>query len=434
MNLPEVSGASGFSSLVALLKTILGAGLLLIPLAFATDGILFGVFFIVLAAITSGFGLIIQARVAEFVPRGSASFFAVSQLTYPSLSIVFDLAIAIQCFGCAVSYLILIGDIMPKLLPHALGISSDWIRPFWISVSAFFCVPLSFKRNLDSLQPTLIIGLSALLYIAGLVLGHCLAGDLASNPDVVRGNVVWSPSTIGGIARTFPIMIFAFTGHQNMFSIINEAKDHRIKSLDKLICMGITSASVFFIVVGLAGYLTFGDAVYENVVMLYPVTGKVGVLAIIARYAIVFVVVTSFPLMLHPARMSVNNIYHTVTSPRKPGAATNIPTQESPLLNNAVTVHDPVVPFPDRPFRAITTLLLVAAYALAMSVTSFAIVLAVVGATGSTAISFILPGLFGYKLLAPTNGTSYKYMQRASVALIVWGFAVMVLCLYETLK
>lgn len=72
------------------------------PLAMAKFGVTLGVFVIVFSGLMSGFGLYLQARCARYVERGTASFFSLSQLTYPNAAVVFDTAIAIKCFGmCA---------------------------------------------------------------------------------------------------------------------------------------------------------------------------------------------------------------------------------------------------------------------------------------------------------------------------------------------
>lgn len=57
----------------------------------------------------------------------------------------------------------------------------------------------------------------------------------------------------------------------------------------------------------------------------------------------------------------------------------------------------------DLRFALITTVVLVLAYITALSVTSLDRVLAFVGSTGSTSISFILPGLFYYKISDPES-------------------------------
>ena len=78
---------------------VVGAGVLAMPHAMSQFGMLLGIFVIVFSGLASGFGLYLQARCSKYVARGTASFFALSQLTYPNAAVVFDAAIAIKCFG-----------------------------------------------------------------------------------------------------------------------------------------------------------------------------------------------------------------------------------------------------------------------------------------------------------------------------------------------
>lgn len=57
----------------------------------------------------------------------------------------------------------------------------------------------------------------------------------------------------------------------------------------------------------------------------------------------------------------------------------------------------------DGRFAVLTTIILILAYIVSLSVSSLDRVLAFVGSTGSTAISFILPGLFYYKISDPES-------------------------------
>lgn len=59
-------------------------------------------------------------------------------------------------------------------------------------------------------------------------------------------------------------------------------------------------------------------------------------------------------------------------------------------------------------FAAITTVILVLSYIVAMTVSSLEKVLAYVGSTGSTSISFILPGIFYYKMSSPNSPLHQK--------------------------
>lgn len=106
------------------------------PHAMSNMGILLGVVVILWSGMTAGFGLYLQTLCARYLDRGSASFFALSQLTYPNAAVLFDAAIAIKCFGVGVSYLIIIGDLMPGVV-RGFGDAESAAylldRHFWIT-------------------------------------------------------------------------------------------------------------------------------------------------------------------------------------------------------------------------------------------------------------------------------------------------------------
>ena len=105
------------------------------PHALSNMGILLGIFIILWAGLTAGFGLYLQTRCARYLDRGSASFFALSQITYPNVAVIFDAAIAIKCFGVGISYLIIIGDLMPGVVQGFSSQAEGFVvdRHFWVT-------------------------------------------------------------------------------------------------------------------------------------------------------------------------------------------------------------------------------------------------------------------------------------------------------------
>ena len=118
--------------------TVIGAGTLAMPLAMSHMGITLGTLVILWSGMTAAFGLYLQSRCARYLERGTSSFFALSQITYPNAAVIFDAAIAIKCFGVGVSYLIIIGDLMPGVV-RGFNEGADAIpflvdRHFWVTV------------------------------------------------------------------------------------------------------------------------------------------------------------------------------------------------------------------------------------------------------------------------------------------------------------
>lgn len=455
------------SSTVNLVKTIIGAGLLAIPFAFRNDGVVVGALLTVVAAVTSGFGLFVLAKCSKTLinPRNS-SFFTLCMLTYPSLSPLFDLAMIVQCFGVGLSYLVLIGDLFPGLF----GGESD----FWILVSALVIVPLCCLKRMDSLRYSSIIGLFALAYLSLLTITYFIHDtQLTDDYKSIRGDVCWfkiyDPK---GLLSTFSIIVFAYTGSMNLFSIINELKDNSMAHITSVINNSIAISTMVFLAVGISGYLTFGSKTLGNIMLNY---NPDSVWVYIGKLCLGSMVMLSFPLLFHPCRIAINNLIvwseiHFKKDPIMPSQQRQTrtsPQESSPIRltvedeeNESLTgldnddvesadIEDTRVlrgnnventPFPNSRFYTITAILLLSMYVLALKIESFALVLALVGATGSTSISFILPGLFGYKLIGTDSlavgqmiSPRDRFYRRCSALLVWYGFGVMALSLYVTL-
>ncbi|EPS39671.1 hypothetical protein H072_6505 [Dactylellina haptotyla CBS 200.50] len=443
--------ASFASSVVNLLNTIVGAGVLAMPLAMSHMGMFLGIFTILFSGFAAGFGLYLQTRCARYVDRGTASFFTLSQLTYPSAAIVFDGAIAIKCFGVAISYLIIIGDLMPQvaigLWSGAADVSYLVDRHFWITGFMLIMIPISFLRRLDSLKYTSFIALVSIGYLVIIVLAHFLKGDTLEE----RGDVhyfQWAGAVT--FFSSFPIMVFAYTCHQNMFSILNEIKDNSKKQTKGVVFASIGIAASIYILVAITGYLSFGDNVGGNIIAMY----RESIASTIGRAAIVVLVMFSYPLQIHPCRASIHNILKW--RPSKPIA---LPIAGRP----ASATPAPGADMSDMRFAIISTILIVSTYVTAMTVSSLERVLAYVGSTGSTSISFILPGLFYWRIARPGPGANKinhvgegsddensdedgdgvilppgveresvmirRWLRRGAAVLMGYGFVVMTICL-----
>ncbi|KAI9271755.1 transmembrane amino acid transporter protein-domain-containing protein [Phascolomyces articulosus] len=398
------------SCAINLVNTILGTGLLAMPAALASVGLIPGIMVIFLSAIASGMGLYFLSRCAARTEGRNASFFAISKLTWPNLAIFFDLAIAIKCFGVAVSYLIIIGDLMPQVMAsfydHATS-TQDLIlldRRFWITVfMASAILPLSFLRKLDSLKYTSVIALIAVVYLCAIVIYYFFT-PMPTPPNGIPlpEPVIELVSFTTTFFRRLPVFIFAFTCHQNIFSVYNELKDNSQHQVTKVISSSIGSAAGVYQAIGIMGYLTFGKEVLSNVILEYPQSAFVAG----GRLAIVILVVFSYPLQAHPCRASLDKIL-AWRSPEARGL--KVPPPPSALK-----------------YFIMTTTILVGSYLIAITVTELDLVLAFVGSTGSTTISFILPGIFYYKI---HENDPWKPGKISAVCLAIYGLLVMGVCL-----
>ncbi|KAH3901255.1 related to Vacuolar amino acid transporter 7 [Saccharomycodes ludwigii] len=453
--------ASITSSTINLTKTIVGAGLLAIPYAFNQDGILIGSLLTILAAITTSYGLyLLGISSSTFLsdPR-SSSFFSLCAITYPNFTLLFDFAMFVQCYGVCLSYIVLIGDVFPSLF------GGD--RSIWIYLSTLLVVPLSLLKNLDSLRYSSLVGLCAIAYLVCFIVTKFFTDGITST-DAIHWITV---NSFKGLFSSFSILVFAYTASMNMFSICNELQDNSIKNITRVINQSVGISCTLFLTVGILGYLTFGDDVQGNIIINYDPNS---IFTKIGQFSLGITIIFSFPLLFHPLRISTNNmVFSIIRIYNNNGKKYNETNHTAPLLNNSsnnnttatyssisrisssqashTSINSMIdesslleeaadlntVEFSNSRFYLITFILLVSIYLLGLNVTSFALVLSLVGATGSTSISFILPGLFGYKLFSGNESTnkrnSNKLIAITSLVLTIYGVSVMIISVFATL-
>ncbi|KAH3666092.1 hypothetical protein OGAPHI_004281 [Ogataea philodendri] len=429
--------ASVSSSVVNTVNTIIGSGMLVLPYAFKTDSVLWGILILIFAAVTNILGLFLLAVSSKYLREGNANFFTVSLITDPSLSVIFDFAIALQCFGVNISYVVLTGDLLPLIFPIS-GYSDSQARTFYILLSAFITVPLCFLKRLDSLKYASVVSLVAIAYLVILVyanFGYALATGFENVPIDKQGTISWwKPEGFKQVFKTFAIIVLAFTC-PNEFSIISELDNPTLSRILKIIAISLSVTTALFVTVGLSGYFTFGSSLTGNIILMYQETWytKLG-MALLA-----LMVLLSFPLMFHPARISFHNISHWIET-------TYIRSEEStPLIESEAAA----IPLSQSRFVKLTIIMLIVAYFAALKLKSFELVLSIVGSTGGVLISFVLPGFYGYKLInnaekrgfleiySPEDSGHWVFrnetLKKLSLALVFWGIAVMFISLYSTL-
>ncbi|KAJ1910404.1 hypothetical protein IWQ60_010676 [Tieghemiomyces parasiticus] len=479
----EEPGATIFSCVVNLCNTILGSGTLAMPTALASVGLLLGSGIVIFSACASSLGLYLLSRCARLTDGRNASFFTVSQLTYPKASLFFDLAIAIKCFGVSISYLIIFGEVMPQVVaaiaelepknvmthlqvdPHpSMLLHMLTSRHFWVTAAMVILTPLSFLRRLDSLRYTSMVALMALIYLVIVVVVNFFDPSRPPPPPGSVSMIKLSPQFFTNL----PIFVFAFTCHQNIFTVYNELRDNSPRQVNSTIRIAVSAAASMYLIVGILGYLTFGDDVLPNIILMY----QSGPMVTFGQLAIGVLMLLSYPLQCHPCRACLDKVISGHVLPyfaskwddrsallsgedgmltpstrsggdyvaeRRLASAgrTGDGYEALPDLDDALGIEPSTgivrVPRPAAPvamsrlmYVTVTLGILSGTYLVAMIVSQLDLVLAFVGSTGSTTVSFILPGLFFYK---SRQNAPWSLLKVLSVLLAAYGFFIMTICL-----
>ncbi|GAB5367420.1 hypothetical protein AAMO2058_001228500 [Amorphochlora amoebiformis] len=230
----EPGQASMFSSIMNLSNTILGAGILGLPHAFASSGYVLGSAFLVFFACTSTFGLHLLADVSvrRHAVTRDASFYNVAQAAFSKGALVIDVAVAIKCFGVSTAYLIVIGDLLPPAM-KAMGLSGLALdRRLVITILQFAIIaPLCTLRRLDGLRFTSTMSILFVTFTSIVLLTFSADKDLDVSDRGSTEHVVFNYGTLTNL----PVFIFGYTCQQNIFSISNDLKHLTMPRMNAII-------------------------------------------------------------------------------------------------------------------------------------------------------------------------------------------------------
>ena len=232
------------------------------------------------------------------------------------------------------------------------------------------------------------------------------------------------------------------------------------RRLNIVICSSIGFALVVFSAVAIEGYRTYGSAVRGDILLNYPENKQVTFL----RICIAFMLALHYPLQLDPSRRCISSLVEGIIKWwRQKKIAASIPkaisgecldglafrpeeVEESLDTDNGEPTIDSVyiqmvqnnvkiqqaddndskgITPDDRLFYNITFIFLLLSFTLATIVDDLGVILALVGATGSTLVSYILPGLIYVKV--------YPHKDMSLVmayAQLLLGVVIMPLALY----
>lgn len=445
----------------ALLHTSLGTGLISIPFFYKNNGIILSVALLTFSYLMSTTGLILQCQLSNWLPtltlKKKLSFKSIGDLLFDEKSnkiVLFDIAIAIKCFGVSISYLIVIGDLMPQILKYFTS-KIDINRSIFISFSLFCIImPLCFIKKISSLKKFSMIALISVVYLCFMI----IINAFVYKENDQKGHIYWTKPKKSykdiNFLTSFPISVFAFTCQHNTFSIFNELKTPTFANFSKIVVKAMSFAIIIYLTVGTLGYITFGDNVESNIIKMYEMNNFFNVLG---RFCIVVLVTLAYPLQMYPCRLSIYNIYSHFQNKPTFNSLTETDTNESIALLNEEElnleqqVNSSHLEIPDLQFKVITMSIIVAGFFIAISLTNLGLVLGFIGGTGSTLIAFILPGLFSYLLfskiesdpdfiqnvlLKNTNIKDYKQeiaqigsvkqWKLLSIGLIIYGVCIMI--------
>lgn len=458
-----------FGSMANLCSATLGAGVLSLPYALDQSGLVFGLALLGTAAWSSIISI-------KFLVKASSHY---KIYTYEGLvdhvlgkkaKIATEFCMIIFCVGCAVAYVIAIGDILEPVLLELFPKTTLSTHVVLIIIWSTTMLPLSLFRRMESLQWASGIGVTSIGLLMTSVVIHFWQDRIDSNHEVAISSLCW-PSSAKGVLLACPVVIFGFSCQVNVCSIYYELGlsnvitssstqevqlDNSVVNDDsktKMVMNRVTVAAVMlcaflYSVISTTAFMDFGSTLQPNVLVNYQ--SETSIMMTIASLGMALAVIVAFPLNVFPARVTLANMLFNGEEDVDYSNQDSIPpiaTETSSGLNEPLLpqqLHEgelsktgdhydtienlevnsdvdsnqmemePIVQPPEKTTmlqHVILTLGIAgSALCLALLIPNISVVFGLLGGTTSSVFGFILPGLLGRVLSSSTLQTCEAYM------------------------
>ena len=247
-----------------LLSATLGVGMLSMPRAYFRSGVLLCAILMYVAAVVSYQSIICLVRVSYKTKLTTYSDMALWSYGI-KFKVLTDLIYFVNTFGSAVTYSIvikenlasgceMIGSLFFSGMPEMF---KEQKSVFWIVISQGILIPLVMKEKLTELRLFSLISFCIIIYIAIVIITNCFRDEYTSTIDPRLSEVKYVD--FSGFTVSLPIFIFGFTCQQNVLSCYREMITPTMRRMKKVITRQIFISSSLYLMVGIFGYLTFGN-------------------------------------------------------------------------------------------------------------------------------------------------------------------------------
>jgi len=291
---------------ITLTQNILGAGVLALPFACKSAGLLGSLTLLLLIFVLSVLSMATLVLLANQL--GDFSYKGLAQRTLGERwSEVAEVWVLCYSLGICISYVVLLGDFLNAF---ATNFKMDWAdqRLCMVVAVVFVCWPLSCARSLGALKYTSSIGVLAIMLGAVAAVKRyaddTYDGPYKNNPEILNG------TTFG---ECFPILVGAFGAHYNIPSLYREvapdagagdvAADKKgFRRMFVVITNSLFLSGILYGIVGISVYLTFGSLTEGDFTQNFHTSDG---WMIATRLGMTFAISVTFPLSMVAARSSV---------------------------------------------------------------------------------------------------------------------------------
>eukprot|EP01060_Flectonema_neradi_P002076 TRINITY_DN11259_c1_g1_i1.p1 TRINITY_DN11259_c1_g1~~TRINITY_DN11259_c1_g1_i1.p1 ORF type:complete len:459 (+),score=62.24 TRINITY_DN11259_c1_g1_i1:67-1443(+) len=287
-----------FGTYINILKNIVGAGMLSIPYVFSLAGwgMAMGLMFAMqFAAITNLYFIMKTCDMIRGMGYDASSYKGMAIAAWGSKAgKATDAVIGLYTGSTLITYGILVVEFFqtplrgPDQIPHWVG-----SKPIILLACSVILIMLCSMKKIEGLKFTSVFGNASLLYAAILVFYKFTTSDNAGSVEAFEQGA--------GVLQALSMLVFSYNFHYNMPTYYNDLQDRSVKKMIMIVIAVYVTVSTMYIVIGMSGYLLYGDKVKSNIIKSMADGTEVTIARIVLGVMIVF----TYPVVQFATRGAV---------------------------------------------------------------------------------------------------------------------------------
>ena len=288
-NIKEEERRSIFSTMITIMKGMIGCGILNYPFAFKTLGFKYALISICIGAILLIFSIYFLLKTKDATQRYGYSVY--SKLSFgTSGTVIIMITMICNCFFVCCIYFKLFGNIVRTLLLIFIQDKGQIYlkEEFLLIVIFFILLPLMFKKDISALSKFALIGIiSIIIFICSLIiifffkLYNNEIAPLKESQFEINGS-------FKEIFESSTAIINSFSFHSNVFPIYLPLKPRSTLNMIKATSYATVTTSFIYILTGILGFLIYRENINDfllkyfiNDILTYLKTNKIMVCVLI---------------------------------------------------------------------------------------------------------------------------------------------------------
>ena len=323
-------------SIFNLSATIVGGGILSVPLAMSKCGILLGSLLMIISVVITDKSLYLmclcarQTRTQTFGEVGKAAFGSYMESTISVILFIFLLFVL-------VAYMVLTKDIWTtiiEILLHKISVHRTVNPDLVLLATVLIMFPFLIRKNLYELRYNCYVGLTSVSILCFALCHHAYLNMTANDVDdrdamqVLGSDVpvqeealddttytikLWT-SSFDDVLFAFPIITLAFLSIFNILPIQNSLIDPTVTRMKFVISGATTSCFTLTLLFGLGGYLYAQQDTNGNILLNVNSNGGTDILFFLGRLGCGVTIMLAMAMMLLPCRASLLEVLDMITN------------------------------------------------------------------------------------------------------------------------